>query len=119
MTKTLEKIIAYAAMVAEPEKIILFGSMADNKANIFSDVDLLIITSDKTDKRHVSSMIESFSKELSLKTDVLIYSKAEIEKEVLVPNSFLAGIVKAGKAVWSDGMQDFKYVIPSINSVIK
>jgi hypothetical protein len=37
MTKTLEKIIAYAAMVAEPEKIILLVRMADNKANIFSD----------------------------------------------------------------------------------
>lgn len=118
MTKTLEKIIAYAAMVAEPEMIILFGSMADNKANIFSDVDLLIITS-KTEKRYVTSMIESFSKELSLKTDVLIYSKAEIEKEVLVPNSFLTGIVKAGKVVWSDGMSDSNYVIPSINTVIK
>ena len=44
MKRTLAKIIDYAVRVAVPERIILFGSMVNGNANVFSDVDLLIIS---------------------------------------------------------------------------
>jgi predicted nucleotidyltransferase len=101
MVKTLQKIISYSATVAEPEKIILFGSMASNNSNVFSDVDLLIISDSIINKKGIVDMIVCYTKEYSLKTDVLIRTSAEIEKELLVPNSFLGWILKSGKVVWS------------------
>lgn len=101
MQKTLNKIISYAASIAEPDKIILFGSMATGNVNNFSDVDLLIISNNTSAKKEITSLIENYTNELSLKTDVLFYSEKEIQKEISTPDSFVAGILKAGKIVFS------------------
>ncbi|MBW2737690.1 MAG: hypothetical protein JRE64_02340 [Deltaproteobacteria bacterium] len=77
MKRTLKKIIDYAVVIAEPEMIILFGSMANE-------------------------MTISYSSELSLKADVLIYSGSEIERESQKSNSFIAAIIKSGKVVYKN-----------------
>ena len=78
MKRTLKKIIDYAIGTSEPEVIILFGSMATGKANVYSDVDLLIITDNTFIKKDIIAMITSFSSELSLKADVLVYTRSEV-----------------------------------------
>ncbi len=100
MKRTLKKIIDYAIGISEPEMIILFGSMATGKANVYSDVDLLIITDNIFIKKDIIAMVKSFSNELSLKADVLVYTRSEVEREVKEPNSFIAAIVKSGKVVY-------------------
>ncbi len=100
MKRTLEKIIDYAIGISEPEMIILFGSMATGKANVFSDVDLLIITDNTFMKKDIIAMITSFSSEISLKTDVLVYTRSEVEREAKEPNSFIEAIMKSGKVVY-------------------
>ncbi len=100
MKNTLGKIIDYAARIADPDEIILFGSMSTGKANWFSDIDLLIVSDNPAIKKEVASRIMCFSRELSLKSDVLIYSKSEIERETQRPNSFIAAIIKSGKIVY-------------------
>lgn len=100
MKRTLEKIIEYAVRVVDPDMIILFGSMADDKANVFSDVDLLIVSENTLIKKDITAKIVSYSSELSLKTDILIYSKSEIERETQKPNSFMEAIIKSGRVVY-------------------
>lgn len=100
MKMTLKKIIDYAVEIAEPEMIILFGSMVNGMINSFSDVDLLIILEDTWMKKDIIAKIVSNSSELSLKTDVLIYSRSEIERESQKSNSFIAAIIKSGKVVY-------------------
>ena len=106
MKRTLEKIIDYAATVAEPEMIILFGSMANGKTNAFSDVDLLIVSENILRKKAVSTRIASYASELSLKADVLIYSKSEIERECQKTNSFIGEIMKSGEIVYGGALYD-------------
>lgn len=100
MKNTLGKIIDYAARIADPEEIVLFGSMSTGKVNWYSDVDLLIVSDNPAVKKEVAARIISFSRELSLKSDVLICSKSEIERETQKPNSFIAAIIKSGKIVY-------------------
>lgn len=100
MKRTIEEIVEYAASVADPEKIILFGSMAQERNNVYSDVDLLVVSENPEIKREVMAKIKSFSNQLSLKIDVLIYSRLEIEREYLKPNSFIAAVIKSGKVVY-------------------
>ncbi len=102
MKRTLDKIIDYAIEITEPEMIILFGSMADEMTNVFSDVDLLIVSENTLIKKDITAKIVSYSSELSLKTDVLIYSRSEIEGESQTPNSFIAAIIKSGKVVYEN-----------------
>lgn len=102
MKRTLEKIVRYAASVADPEKIILFGSMARDQDDVFSDVDLLIVSENCEMRKDVEARIRSFSQELSLKIDVLICSQSEMEEASRNPHSFLGEIAKSGRTVYEN-----------------
>lgn len=82
--------------------IILFGSMANGITNGFSDVDLLIVSENTLMKKDITAKIVSYSSELSLKTDVLIYSRSEIERESQKSNSFIVAIIKLGNVVYKN-----------------
>lgn len=98
LQSTIDKIVQYAVYVTEPEEIILFGSLANKTANVFSDVDILIISD--MNKKEAVSKIRNYVYQLSLKTDVLIYSRDEFEKQMNLPASFLKAVQKAGKTVY-------------------
>ena len=107
MQKTLNKIIDYAAAVSDADSIVLFGSMANGTDNIYSDIDLLIITGNAVMKRDIIALIKNFSAELSLKADVLVYSKLEIEKESETPYSFIRGILNSGRVVYGKSLDNY------------
>jgi predicted nucleotidyltransferase len=98
--KTINKIINYAVEVAQPENIILFGSVAEGKNNVHSDVDLLIVTDNTYLKPYFVKQIKGFAREFSLAVDVLIHSRKELENASLNSSSFLGNIVKCGKIIY-------------------
>ncbi len=101
MKKTIERIVSYAVQVAEPEKIFLFGSMANGANNIHSDLDLLLVTDkDFLLKKQISEQIKQYAQELMLAADVLIYSETELESAAQEKHSFLAGVLKTGKIIY-------------------
>ena len=100
MEKTIGRIVDYAVRIADPEMVILFGSMSNGQNNKFSDVDLLIILEDGVIKDEIISRLNSFSYEHSLDIDVLVYSKAGLEQEYLKKYSFIPWIVNAGQILY-------------------
>ena len=100
MRRTIEKIIEYAASIANAERIVLFGSMAQGRNNVFSDVDLLVISEDTVIRREATAKITSFCNELSLKVDVMIYTASEMEQARQNPRSFVAAIANSGNVVF-------------------
>ncbi len=100
MKKAIQRIISYAVQRANPDKIILFGSMSDGTHNVYSDLDLLIISDNTNLKKQIIEQIKHFADEFAISADVLVYSNAAVEKEVKVTNSFLAGVLKSGKIVY-------------------
>ena len=54
--ETLDDIVRRIVEVAEPERIILFGSVARGDANRHSDVDLLVVK-DGSDLRRLAARI--------------------------------------------------------------
>jgi predicted nucleotidyltransferase len=100
LKRTIENIVRYAVSVTEPEEIYIFGSMINGKANVYSDLDILIITENGINKKEAVARICSHANQLSLKTDVLIYSKSEFEREVNKSNSFLKAVHKFCKIVY-------------------
>lgn len=100
MKRTIEKIVAFAVQTADPEQIILFGSMGRGTDNVHSDLDLLIVTRDDVENKQISGRVEQFAQELALKADILVYSRALFKQAVEKPHSFLAAIWHDGKIIY-------------------
>ncbi len=100
MKRTILRIVDYTVAISEPERIILFGSMSNDSANSFSDIDLLVISEDLFIKRYIKTSVTSYSNELSIKADVLVYSESEIEREREKPNSFITAAIISGQVVY-------------------
>lgn len=74
--------------------------MANSGSDVFSDVDFLIVTENSFSKKDIARSIESYINEFSVKADILIYSRKEIEADSVTPYSFLQGVLKSGRIVY-------------------
>ncbi|MGI8687656.1 MAG: nucleotidyltransferase domain-containing protein [Thermomicrobiales bacterium] len=61
-----------------PERIILFGSMARGDVSADSDVDLLIVVPDDTDRRQARRAIGRILCDLTTPVDIVVTTPAEI-----------------------------------------
>lgn len=61
-----------------PEKIILFGSQARGDVHKWSDVDLLVVMPDGTDRRETSVAILRALRDLPVAKDVVVTTPEEI-----------------------------------------
>ena len=100
MKRALERIISYAVELARPEKIILFGSLTDGTDNLYSDVDLLVVTESSYLSKELELRISSFAKEHALEADVLVRTPSQLAQAALNPLSFLATAVNHGQIVY-------------------
>jgi predicted nucleotidyltransferase len=83
----------------DPERIILFGSMAVKKVHEWSDIDLLIIK--KTSKRLIERALE-VGRLIQPKVgiDLFIYTPEEYEILLKERSSFLLSVLKTGETVY-------------------
>ena len=95
----LNRIVEIIKNEYDPERIILFGSLAEGKMHEWSDIDLLIIK--KTAKRPIERNIE-LSRLIRPKVgiDLFIYTPEEYEYLLKEKFSFLLTILKTGKTVY-------------------
>ena len=100
MKRTLEKITDYIVYLADPESIILFGSQARGEGTAYSDIDLLVISENIAGRNYIAKQVRAFAGELSMKTDILIRNRSEIENASRDPFSFLAAVYKEGKIIY-------------------
>ncbi|OQX81525.1 MAG: hypothetical protein B6D56_02320 [Candidatus Omnitrophica bacterium 4484_70.1] len=77
--------------------IILFGSVKEDKATPFSDIDISIIVK-KSSKRFIERPLEfiDYFKEIPLGVDLFVYTEEEVERK---NNPFLSYILSSGKSL--------------------
>jgi len=86
----------------DPIKIVLFGSHAKGTPNLYSDLDILVITN----KSNVPRFKRGREIRLDLQRiadidiDILVYTQQEIEEWKDVEFSFLNSILKTGKVIY-------------------
>ena len=97
---TVKKIVDLAVQIADPDEVILFGSIANGTSNVYSDIDLLIIGDSGIRKKELANRIRYFAGEYALKADVLVCTPAEFEQEQKKVNSFISAIYKDGRIVY-------------------
>jgi predicted nucleotidyltransferase len=100
----MQEIVQRLVSAAHPEQIILFGSRARNEADDDSDVDLLVIESEPFSpyRSRLSEIgrLESAIGRLPLATDLLVYSRDEVERWRNSPRHVIARALREGRVLY-------------------
>ena len=99
--KELDSIVSIIKCV-NPEKIYLFGSVADDNNEEDIDIDLIIVapSTDRPLERRLKlrRMLRDFDKRIGL--DLLVYTPEEFEMLAAQRSSFVYSAIKKGKAIY-------------------
>ncbi len=98
MRNTLASVVNFAVDMIQPERIIVFGSIAEQRYNRYSDLDLIVVVNDIENRGYYIELLETFIRRLSLKSDILVHSAEEIKAAKRY--SFLAEAVQSGRIVY-------------------
>lgn len=91
-----------ASRIAErfqPNHIILFGSQARGTPNYHSDVDLLVVMENGTDKHHTALEIRRAVMDSPVAEDIVVTTPAEIERRGNLVGTVLRAALRRGDAV--------------------
>ena len=98
--ETLKEIIRRIVKVAQPEKIILFGSAARGEMDLHSDVDLLVIKRGKFHQGHVTGEIYMNLHGVSQAVDVILVTPEQVERYRKTHFLVIAPALREGKEVY-------------------
>ncbi len=84
----------------DPLQIILFGSQAREDAHLYSDIDLLVVFSELTDKRKTALDIMRALSDLPVAKDILVSTPEELERHRTRIGSVLRYAQQEGKVLW-------------------
>lgn len=98
--QTIAAAVEALAEGARPQKIVLFGSYARGDANADSDLDLLVIEEQVTDRAREMVRLRRLLRPLRIPADVLVYSADEVQRWGSQPGAALYWALQEGKVVY-------------------
>ncbi len=84
----------------QPERVILFGSYARGDATSDSDIDLLVVMPDGTDRRQTAIAIRSTLGGLGVAKDVVVTTPYEITRRGDLIGTVLRPALREGKVLY-------------------
>jgi len=84
----------------QPEQVILFGSQARGDATPDSDIDLLIVMPDGTDRRSTAVAIRSSLRGLGIAKDIIVTTPTEIAHRGNLIGTVLYPALQEGKTLY-------------------
>lgn len=93
----LDKIVSHLANIPEVERVILFGSYAAGRRDLFTDLDLLVVMSSEQDfVRRTAELYRQVATGVDL--DLLVYTPEEFER--LRQRGFIRQALKTGMVLY-------------------
>ena len=84
-----------------PEQIILFGSYAYGEPTEDSDIDLLVIVAQSDEPRYRRSrQAYRVLRGIGISKDILVMTRAEVERKANVPSSLINQVLSQGKVLY-------------------
>ncbi len=84
-----------------PLRIVLFGSRARGEADRHSDIDLLVVMSEITDKHQAAVAIRRELRNLPASKDIVVTTPAEIERRGEISGTVLYEALRTGATVYA------------------
>ncbi|MGC8633408.1 MAG: nucleotidyltransferase domain-containing protein [Candidatus Limnocylindrales bacterium] len=103
LAEWLPVIVARVAERFDPERILLFGSLARGEAGRDSDIDLLVVFRDALDRRSTAVALRVATADIPAPVDFLVTDLAEIERRGRIPGLALGTALREGKVVYERG----------------
>lgn len=100
--ETLREIIRRVVEVAQPEKIVLFGSAARGEMGPHSDVDLLVIKRGEFHQGHLTGEIYMNLFGVGQAVDVILVTPEEVERYRHTHCLVIAPALREGKVVYGE-----------------
>lgn len=99
--RVIRALAKHIAEKFDPEEIILFGSHAYGKPQAWSDVDLLVIMETPQGELETALEISDSLPRLAFRVDIVVRSRAVLEKRKQLGDWFLREITKKGKVLYA------------------
>ena len=99
VSATVANVVDRIADGFHPDRIVLFGSQARNEAKASSDVDLLVVMPDGTDRREAAIAMRVAVGDLPLAKDIIVTTPDEIARRAHLVGSVLRTALREGKVV--------------------
>lgn len=96
----LQQVVARVVAVAQPSRIILFGSYGRGEADAGSDLDLMVVLPTVTDKYGEMVRLHKAVGSVGVGVDLLVYSDAEYQRRSHVPGTVLYWARKEGRQLY-------------------
>lgn len=100
LEEEVRRIIPILVEKYQPDKMILFGSLATGRINEWTDIDLLIIK--ETEKRPLDRALEAYSLLGNYREpmDIIVYTPAEVELLLREGSFFVSEVLTEGKVLY-------------------
>ena len=96
----LRQIVDRVRRVADPQRIVLFGSQARSEARENSDFDILVVWSSQAPRFQRSAPIYAALADLPIEVEVVVYTPTEIEEWSKVPQAFVTTAIREGRVLY-------------------
>ena len=98
--EVLDEIVRRVREVAQPERIILFGSRARGTSHPGSDFDLLIINESEQPRYRRSAPLYTRLADLPAEVDIVVYTPSEVADWSDVPQALVSTAVREGRVLY-------------------
>ncbi len=96
----IKEIVRRIVTVADPEKVVLFGSYARGQQTEYSDVDILVIKKSSLPRHRRAAPIRLALADLPIDKDILVFTPEEEGEWVTASASVLATAIREGKVLY-------------------
>ena len=96
----IAEVVRRIVEVADPDKIILFGSHARGEAGSRSDLDILVIKNSDVPRWDRSGKIYYALRKIMVPMDILVYTQDEVHDWSQVKRAFVTTAVREGKVLY-------------------
>ena len=101
--ETIQIAVDRILAVAKPNKVIMFGSYARGNANEDSDLDLMVVEPEVSNKSDEMIRLRSAIGSIGVGVDILVCSETEAKRRGQVPGTVIYWALKEGKVLYEAG----------------
>ena len=98
--RMIQEMVLRIVAVADPEKVVIFGSRARGDDDPESDVDLLVIQETDLPRPKRSVPLYAALRDYPFPIDVVVYSPEEVEEFKNLPLSFIQTALREGRVLY-------------------